>query len=448
MTHLSQPWLGAPQIALEDPLYDHESLDADIIVIGAGIAGASVAYHCALSGYRVFVLDRAPLAAAAGSGNRQGMLYAKLSPHTPLENELALQGLDYTLQLLHKLTDEGSLKKGQDWDDCGLLQLAYANKKPEYQQQLAAHYPDIVQLLTQRQASQLAGVPLRSGGLFFPQAGWVAPRALTEALLQHPSIRFLPKQQVIDLITDHKKSLPLWKVITPTQTYRSKIVVLAMASEVSTLKLCEKLPIQSARGQTTSVNQTSPLRVVVSGEGYVAPSLLQDGQCWTTFGATFRRNGVISSPSEAEHRENIVMLQQNSERLAQLLGVDNEPLPWNAIDGRVALRASAPGSLPIVGPIAQYTEFMARFAAIRLDAKRIPDAEVPWHYGLYLSTAHGARGMITAPLAGRMIQSVIGIIGKEKGDLPLLPVISEAIYHALHPNRFYFQQLRSGKMPD
>lgn len=452
MTNQNNQWLDMPNLVLNTDIYDHSSLNADAIVIGAGIAGASAAYHLAKAGLKVWVLDKAANSATAGSGNRQGMLYMKLSPHTPLENELALAGFQYTLQLLKQLTEKGLLEKGKDWDNCGLLQLAYASKRPEYQTMLAEQYSEIMQFVDSPTASELAGISLRSGGLLFPESGWVAPQSFTKALLQHSNITFLSNQTVVDIQSVAEDlDLPLWQVKTAAQTYQSKIVVLAMASGVCELKVCEHLPIISARGQTTSLKQENLLKMVVSGEGYIAPSIEQNGDCWTTFGATFERHGEVSAPTGKEHRENIAMLEQNSERLAANLGLNAimSKLP-ETLEGRVALRASAPGSLPIVGPIAQYDEFMARFASIRLDAKRIPEAKVPWEYGLYLSTAHGARGMITAPLAGKMLINMIlprksieeDINGRRSFRL------TEAMYRALHPNRFYYQQLRSGKSLD
>ncbi len=452
MSKCNEPWLEIPRSMSGDLSYEQYSLVADAIVIGAGIAGASVAYHFAQAGLKVWVLDKAATPATAGSGNRQGMLYVKLSPHTPLENELALAGFQYTLQLLKQLTAQRLLIKGKDWDDCGLLQLSYASKKPEYQTILAEQYPEIMQLVDSQTASELAGISLHSGGILFPKSGWVAPQAFTQALLQHSNITFLPNQAVFDVQSvAEDPNLPLWRVKTAEQTYQSKIVVLAMASDVCKLQVCEHLPVISARGQTTSLKQENPLKMVVSGKGYIAPSIEQNGYYWTTFGATFEHHGEVSEPTEREHRENIAMLEQNSEQLAEDLELSARmPKLPGTLEGRVALRASAPGSLPIVGPIAQYDEFMTRFASIRLDAKRIPDAKVPWERGLYLSTAHGARGMITAPLSGKMLINMLRAgeyIEEDINENPS-PRLTEAMYRALHPNRFYYQQLRSGKSHD
>ena len=59
-----------------------------VIVVGAGIAGAATASELAVRGVRVTVLDAAKAPASAASGNRQGLLYAKISPHPTPQTEL------------------------------------------------------------------------------------------------------------------------------------------------------------------------------------------------------------------------------------------------------------------------------------------------------------------------------------------------------------------------
>ena len=58
-----------------------------VVIIGAGIAGAATAYALATRGVRVSVLEAAT-AAHAASGNRQGLLYAKISPYPTAQTEL------------------------------------------------------------------------------------------------------------------------------------------------------------------------------------------------------------------------------------------------------------------------------------------------------------------------------------------------------------------------
>jgi D-arginine dehydrogenase len=53
---------------------------ADVIVVGAGVAGASVAFHLARRGERVLVLEREPLPGIHASGRNAAMFYALVRP--------------------------------------------------------------------------------------------------------------------------------------------------------------------------------------------------------------------------------------------------------------------------------------------------------------------------------------------------------------------------------
>ena len=56
----------------------------DVIVVGAGAIGASVAYHLSLAGARVTVLDKEPGPALHQSGRNSGVVHAgyNLKPGT------------------------------------------------------------------------------------------------------------------------------------------------------------------------------------------------------------------------------------------------------------------------------------------------------------------------------------------------------------------------------
>ena len=126
--------------------------------------------------------DRTPSRPRPGSlGQPQGVLYLKLSAHgTPL-SRLVLSGFGHTRRLLERL------RRGHDWDACGVLQLAFDAKEAQRQAQLAAAFPaDLLHGLDREQAERLAGVALPAGGLFYPEAGWVHPPALCQALAATP----------------------------------------------------------------------------------------------------------------------------------------------------------------------------------------------------------------------------------------------------------------------
>lgn len=446
MSSVMLPWLKNPKFSLNNVNYKDVSLDYDVIVVGAGIAGSCAAFRLAEAGYQVLVLDKEEKPAQAGSGNRQGMLYLKLSPSLTYQNDLLIRGFEQTLILLQQLTDQGLLVKGIDWDDCGLIQLSKSEKKKEKQHELTKIYPsELLHFLNQEEASDIAGAKLSSGGLFFPRSGWVSPQSLVRALLSHRNITFLGNRSVSAIQAKHLSSeVPLWQVQTDEKSYYSKIVILAMADQVTQLTQCQSIPFTVVRGQTTTAKGDCGLSVVVSGEGYIAPSKKIDGIMQSTFGATFHRHQPAGNPTDSEHIENIEMLAKSSPEVVRRLQLDGDFLEqspaFQALIGRASTRASAMGSIPIVGPIAIREEFLERFKAIRLDAKAIPDCDVPWELGLYLTTAHGSRGMITASIAADVLYDYV--IENDRGSEWLAQKYSQELLAALHPNRFYYRELR------
>lgn len=398
------------------------------IVVGAGVAGASTAASLATRGWQVVVLEKREEVARAGSGNAQGILYLKLSAHQTLQSRLLLEGFGYTRRLLETLTVQGVLKKGEDWDGCGLLQLAFDDKELRRQQQLAeAFSSSLLSPVTQEGACQLAGLSVNHQGLLFPEGGWVKPRVLCQVLLTHPNIEVLCHQDVVSLAHDGQQ----WQAKGSSGVLASaEVVVLATAQDTKQFSATSKLPIKGIRGQTTELpaNQRSEsLSSVICSDGYISPAK-DDKHC---LGATFNFHAVDLLINKQEHAENIQTLKTISLDLAERLQVDN--LALEDLEGRAAYRCTATDYLPIVGPIAQRDIFLEDYKVLIKDAKKIPDTPCSWVNGLFLNIAHGSRGLITAPLCGEMLASWL-----ENEPLP----IEQDLMEACHPNRFWVRELR------
>jgi tRNA 5-methylaminomethyl-2-thiouridine biosynthesis bifunctional protein len=153
------------------------------------------------------------------------------------------------------------------------------------------------------------------------------------------------------------------------------------------------------RGQLTLLQQTAQsarLRAVLCGEGYVAPARAG----WHCAGATFARD-ASAEVRQLDHAENLSMLRRLSPALFTALGAPSAEDA--ALAGRAGLRCVSPDYLPVVGPVGEPAR------------------------GLFVSTAHGSRGLITAPLSGEVLAAWLEA---EPAPLP------EAMMQALHPQRF------------
>jgi tRNA 5-methylaminomethyl-2-thiouridine biosynthesis bifunctional protein len=395
------------------------------LVIGAGLAGCATASSLAARGWQVTLLERHDAVAQEASGNPQGVLYLKLSAHGTALSQLIVSGFGYTRRLLE------TLQRGTDWDDCGVLQLAFNAKEAERHAQLAQAFPeDLLQWLDQPDAQARAGVGVSHGGLYYPEAGWVHPPALCQAQAAQPNIELLSHCQALQL----RKVDDQWQALDGERLLASApVVVLAGAAEIKRFAQSAELPLKRIRGQITRLAETTQshaLSTVVCAEGYVAPARLGEH----TLGASFDFNSDDLTPTTAEHVGNLAMLEEISSDLVARLHISEQPV--DNLQGRAAFRCTSPDYLPIVGPLADREAFLEAYAALSKDARQVPDIACPWLDGLYINSGHGSRGLITAPLSGELLAAWL-----DNEPLPLPRSVAEAC----HPNRFALRQLIRGK---
>ncbi|MFI7838678.1 bifunctional tRNA (5-methylaminomethyl-2-thiouridine)(34)-methyltransferase MnmD/FAD-dependent 5-carboxymethylaminomethyl-2-thiouridine(34) oxidoreductase MnmC [Pseudomonas asiatica] len=410
------PWYARPA-AVAGP--------REALVIGAGLAGSTTAASLARRGWQVTVLERHDTPAREASGNPQGVLYLKLSAHGTALSQMILAGFGYTRRQLQRL------QRGHDWDACGVLQLAFDSKEAERQGKLAGAFEHgLLHSLERAEAEAIAGVALPAGGLFYPQGGWVHPPALCQQQLQHPGIRLLTHQEVLEL----RKVDGQWQAWAGERLLASApVVVLAGAADILRFEPCAQLPLKRIRGQITRLPATPSsraLRTVVCAEGYVAPPRGDEH----TLGASFDFHSTDLAPTVAEHQGNLALLDEISVDLAQRLGITE--LDPGQLQGRAAFRCTSPDYLPIVGPVADAQAFAQAYAVLGRDARQVPDVACPWLDGLYVNSGHGSRGLITAPLSGELVAA--WVCGE---PLPLPRAVAEAC----HPNRFGLRKLIRGK---
>jgi tRNA 5-methylaminomethyl-2-thiouridine biosynthesis bifunctional protein len=411
-----KPWFTRPP----QPVGERSAL-----VIGAGLAGCATAASLAARGWQVTLLERHGAIAQEASGNPQGVLYLKLSAHHTSLSRLIVSGYGHSRRLLEQL------QKGTDWDNCGVLQLAFDAKEAQRQTQLAAAFPaDLLTNLDRSAAEAKAGTPLPAGGLFYPEAGWVHPPALCALLSQQPNIQLQLHQEALELRRDGDS----WQTWNGEQLLASaSVVVLASAAEIKGFSQSAGLPLKRIRGQISRLPATTASRVlstVVCAEGYVAP-VRQDEH---TLGASFDFNSNDLTLNSADHASNMQLLEEISPELSRALNAAT--LDPEQLQGRAAFRCTSPDYLPIVGPLADATAFAEAYAVLSKDARQVPDTPCPWLDGLYINSGHGSRGLITAPLSGELIAAWLN-------NEPL-PVPAD-VAQACHPNRFALRTLIRSK---
>lgn len=403
------------------PWFAHQPSDPiqSIAIIGAGIAGAATAYELAKHNVSVLVLEEQSIA-QAGSGNRQGLLYAKISAHPTEQTELLLGGYGHTLRLLHTL-----LPEQQTWQACGVLHLNHNESERKRNQALAQQtwHQHLYHAVDAKTASTLAGIPIHADGIFWQQGAWIHPYSLVHTLLQHHNIELHEHTALLHAQQNDSS----WTLHTTQGTFQVSHIVYCTAASSPQQPHLAALPWHLIRGQTSLMPQSNisqALKIAVSGASYISPAWQQQ-HC---FGATFVPHDHSTDWRASDE-------QHNQQELAQLLPVLATDIPTTHTHnpkGHVALRCDSPDHLPTVGRVADYHAMKTLYAKLSDDKNHRIHTPCPYLPNVWVNTAHGSRGLATAPWCAFSIASEI---------LNRANPLSPRLRQALHPNRHIIRAL-------
>ena len=395
-----------------------------VAVIGAGLAGCTTAAALAKRGLQVHLYDRHPAPAAEASGNPQGVVYAKLSAQPGNQGDFNCLALLFAQRFYQPIWQSTNQPFGAQ---CGVLQLATGRQASGYQALIKRLGEQrLVQWQDNETASVTANTEVTLPGLFFPQSGWLRPQAICQALSQHNNITSFYNTSITAL----SRAGEGWQLAVDDggcqEEYHYQCVVVACANHSVNLTPTAHLPLKPVRGQVTlasATNQSTQLQTVVCSEGYIAPS--EGGtHC---LGATFDPNDTDLNPRPNDQLRNIDTATAVLPRLHQAW--PSPPTQWPS---RVALRATTPDYLPIVGPVADVAATEHAFASLRRNARQPVASTGQFLPGLFVNVGHGSRGLTYTPLAAELLAAHI---------LKEPPPLGLTLNHALNPARFIIREL-------
>jgi tRNA 5-methylaminomethyl-2-thiouridine biosynthesis bifunctional protein len=330
-----------------------------IAVIGAGIAGASVADALARRGHAVTVLESAAEAAAGASGNLAGVFRPLPSADDGRLARVLRAGFMLGRRRYATLPD---VRLG--WT--GVLHLARDERHAASQRAIAAEQglpAAYCRFVERDEASSLARWPLPIGGWWFPEGGWINPPSLCRALLKDIPCRFGAAVHGIERSND------TWQLRTGDSVLEADALVLANGVGATGLVPDLHLPIRPGRGTVTHLPQVPgrDLALVLTRLGYVTPAL--DGiHC---AGATLSIDDLDPRPRLSDHAENLFRLEMIAPGFGSGTATD-------ALPGRVGLRPMSPDRLPLLGALSKSDE-------------------------LWLANGFGARGLVFSAICGELL---------------------------------------------
>jgi tRNA 5-methylaminomethyl-2-thiouridine biosynthesis bifunctional protein len=237
-----------------------------------------------------------------------------------------------------------------------------------------------VRFVDAAQASELAGLSLTRGGLYFSTARRVQPQPLLARLAQTDGITCLSAQVV--RVERAGRGVGPWRAFDRAGRVLAEAEQVVLAAGLATQQLLAASALLAADsrlallyglgGELTYVDQallSGGPRCIVSGDGYVLPAVR--GQC--VLGGSYLNEGDSAEASALARQGNLA-------RGAQLLNI---PLPRNAhahssLKGWGGQRAVVPDRFPVVGPVSGSP-------------------------GLWVATGFASRGLTWASLVGDLI---------------------------------------------
>nr|WP_243454039.1 bifunctional tRNA (5-methylaminomethyl-2-thiouridine)(34)-methyltransferase MnmD/FAD-dependent 5-carboxymethylaminomethyl-2-thiouridine(34) oxidoreductase MnmC [Oceanisphaera pacifica] len=410
------------------------------VIIGAGIAGASLAYALTRRGQQVTLIEQGAEPAVGASGNRQAAVYPLLNGEHDTLSQIYLQSFLYGRRLLSPLMKEHQV--AHDW--CGVVQLAFNEKSAiKIANILAPFNTDIVQPLTPDQVNKRTGVQANLEGIEYPLAGWVCPFELTKAFITaaHQSgllhchyntrVRSLNQQENQQWQLNVTHSAPAtaktqYSDSASTHVLLADNVILANGHQIRELWQTRQLTVSSVRGQVNyqpSTPTLAGLNTVVCYEGYLTPQW-QGCHC---VGASYAHDQEALEYQASDEQDNL-------NKLTRTLPALNDITPTLGA-GRVSVRAVCRDHLPLVGAAPHKSQQLQQYQ--NMPQRHKESLPLPDDYpGLYVMSALGSRGLCTAPLLAEVLVAQLL-------DEPY-PLTREQLA-SLNPNRLWLRKRLKGK---
>jgi len=361
----------------------------DVIIVGGGVIGCSIAYYLAREGVKVTVLDKGEIGGEA-SRAAAGMLapLAEVEEDGPFQ-ALALAGLRLFPHLSEALEQECGVDI--EYLRSGILRVALTEEQAEHLKGFAHRRSSPGLELHWLEPDELRALepglsPEIRGALYSPEEHQVNADQLVQALARAAAARGAVLRQDTRVMRLLGRGMRVTGVRIPDGTLSAGHVVLAAGAW--TAKVAQgigvDLPVFPVRGQMIALLASrSALRHIVWGEeGYLVPKA--NGLIFA--GATVERVGFRNNVTVRGLRGLKRMAESLLPRLADL----------DAVDAWAGFRPGSADGLPILGP-------------------------VPGWEGLSVACGHFRNGILLAPITGQLIARSIFDGSSDEALAPFSP---------------------------
>lgn len=387
------PWYSVPKSRVKEKT---------AIVIGAGIAGCSIANNLAKRGFKVSVFEKNKVAANA-SGNLIGAVLPVITKPNVALGEFYKKAFLYSNSFYKELaTDDEVSFNGA---------AVFAND--EKLKQRFKLYDGLNHIFLEYKKAYLNEMD----AIFVKNSGFAKPKKLCLKLLEHKNIKIYENHEVLSFTRADEK----YHLEFETGIFEAEILILALGSDIKTL-LSNDIIFKKLRGQVSHLPPFYKTNLPLSANGYICPQC-DDIQL---IGATYKRDDEDENVREEDHLENIKSIRSI---------IKDTYINKEKISGRVSFRSSTLDRFPIIGAVADDESYKKDYKGLFWLKHKDIYPKASYLPNLYISAAHGSRGLVSAPFAAEILASMI-----ENEPLPL----EKSLLDELHLMRFLVRKLKKG----
>ncbi|WP_078124130.1 bifunctional tRNA (5-methylaminomethyl-2-thiouridine)(34)-methyltransferase MnmD/FAD-dependent 5-carboxymethylaminomethyl-2-thiouridine(34) oxidoreductase MnmC [Leptospira alexanderi] len=402
---------------------DPESQIKTAAIVGAGIAGSTLAYSLSKRGIQVFLIDPSGIANET-SGIPRAISHPHLTKTPGSVSLFTLRAFRYALSFLASFADKDQFGK------VGLFHGVTEEMNPErFRKSIENHR------LTEEIASWKPNDSdfhknnqfIKEIGVFFENGFWTQPGSIARKCADQPGIKLIQATA-----NSFERTETFWKLglKESNQKILADSVIFCnsylIGKLVSSLFEGEEIfPINKVRGQLISLKETensSRVPNILCAEHYLTPSV----QGEHILGSTFDEFDLNPEP----RKEDTDLLLQYVQTKYPTLRFDSNCV----LSEKTGFRAQTPDRFPIIGPIFDPKAFRETYKEIDLprnQRKTFPNLKaIP---NLYVFGGLGSRGVLSSFLGAEILASLI--LGEPA------PVES-SILESLHPARFLYRRIR------
>ncbi|MDQ7085988.1 MAG: FAD-dependent oxidoreductase [Sulfurovum sp.] len=342
-------------------------MEYDVLIVGAGIAGATLAYTLHQQNHKVLLVDKSGIA-SGGSGSAGAFVSPKIGKGSPLQT-LTNKAFDFA-------KDFYTANCPQYFHQTGIVRIPKDKADADKFSSYASVNTNPYTLYSPQTLAKL-GIDTAFESFYFPEAGDCDAVEVCQWLLRDITVI---KHEVKSLHKVHG----LWKI----DKYWSRHIVLATGYEHDLAEI-DYMGIRGKWGTRGDFSSAFPLSVSM----HQSLSIGANRQGIIKIGATHENGIQTAIPCQ---KSEIMQLKSQAQTL-----IDTSDLVLKQIF--CGMRAGCKDYFPLIGKVIDVPSMLAEFPILRKGGK----PSLRYKENLYIFGGLGGRGFVFAPLMAQYLSECI-----------------------------------------